>query len=250
MDNTSAFAPKYRRIAEVIRQEINAGGLQPGQQLPTAQELGRRYDASLPTVRQALSVLISEGLIESRQGIGTFVKETDRLQRPGWRHYGRARADQKLLTPHLRHEIVFAGVEPVPAHVVDLFPDGTTEVVTRRRHLYDKETNRPEEIGASYIPMEIAAGTYLEMPTVVPKALFLCIEELSGKRYAKALDRLIARPATSEEVSILHLADGAPVVHVVHCASAEDGTVLEVAESIWPADRTLIVNEYPISTEA
>ncbi|MBB5914911.1 GntR family transcriptional regulator [Nocardia transvalensis] len=205
---------------------------------------------SLPTVRQALGVLRAEGLIESRHGIGSFVKETDRLQRAGWRHYGRARADQKLLTPHLRHEIVFAGVEPVPDRVADLFPAGTTQVVTRRRHLYDKETGRPEEIGASYIPMDLAAGTYLEEPTVVPQALFLCIEDLSGKRYARARDRLIARLATADESMILELAPGSPVVHVIHCAMAEDETVLEVAESIWPAERTVIVNEYPITTES
>ncbi|WP_084489343.1 GntR family transcriptional regulator [Nocardia niwae] len=247
--DTSAFAPKYRRIAEALRREIEAGELQPGQRLPTEPELTDRFNVSLPTVRQALGVLRSEGLIESRHGIGSFVKETNRLQRTGWRQYGRARADQKLLTPHLRHEIVFAGVEPVPGHVVDLFPAGTTHVVTRRRHLFDKDTGRPEEIGASYIPMDFAAGTYLETPSVVPKALFLCIEELSGKRYAWAQDRLIARLATADELATLELAPGSPVVHVVHCARAEDGTVLEVAESIWPAERTVIVNEYPITTD-
>ncbi|WP_280239430.1 GntR family transcriptional regulator [Nocardia abscessus] len=248
--STSAFAPKYRRIAESIRHDIEAGMLSPGQRLPSEPELAERFRVSLPTVRQALGVLRSEGLIVSRHGIGSFIKETDRLQRSGWRHYGRARADQKLLTPHLRHEIVFAGVEPIPPHIADLFPAGTSHVVTRRRHLYDKETGRPEEVGASYIPMDFAAGTYLETPTVVPKALFLCIEDLSGKRYAKAQDRLIARLATADELEILDLAAGSPVVHVVHCAKAEDDTVLEVAESIWPAERTVIVNEYPITTDA
>ncbi|MGW0248964.1 GntR family transcriptional regulator [Nocardia goodfellowii] len=248
MDNTSAFAPKYRRIAEVLRREISEGRLVSGQQLPTEPELVERYGVSLPTVRQALAVLRSEGLIESRHGIGSFVKEANRLQRSGWRHYGRARADQQLLTPQFRHEIVFAGVEPIPTHVADLFPAGATHVVTRRRHLFDKETGRPEEIGASYIPMDFAAGTYLETPAVVPKALFLCIEELSGKHYARAQDRLIARLATADETAVLELAPGSPVVHVVHSARAEDGTLLEVAENVWPAERTVIVNEYPITT--
>ncbi|MGW0184120.1 GntR family transcriptional regulator [Nocardia sp. NPDC003345] len=247
--DTSAYAPKYRRIAQELKNEISTGAMTAGQRLPTEPELADRFKVSLPTVRQALGVLRSEGLIESRHGIGSFVKENDRLQRPGWRQYGRARADQKLLTPHLRHEIVYAGVEAVPAHVADLFPAGTTQVVTRRRHLFDKVTGRPEEIGASYIPMEFAAGTYVEEPTVVPKALFLCIEDLSGKRYAKARDQLIARLGTADELSVLDLAAGSPVVHVVHCAMAEDSTVLEVAESIWPAERTVIVNEYPITTD-
>jgi hypothetical protein len=33
--------------------------------------------------------------------------------------------------------------------------DGRAEVVIRRRHLFDKDTDRPEEIGASYLPVEL-----------------------------------------------------------------------------------------------
>ncbi|WP_280258681.1 GntR family transcriptional regulator [Nocardia wallacei] len=247
--DVSPYAPKYQRIADVLRNDIRVGTIAPGEQLPTEQELAERFKVSLPTVRQGLSVLRSEGLVESRHGIGTFVKATHRLQRPGWRQYGRARSDQKLLTPHLRHEIVFAGVAPLPAHVADLFPEGTENVVVRRRHLFNKDNGNPEEIGASYIPLDFAGGTYLESPAVVPKALFLCIEDLSGKRYAVARDELIARLATADETAILELSPGSPVVHVIHSARAEDGTLLEVAESIWPAERTSIVTEYPITTE-
>ena len=69
----------------------------------------------------------------------------------------------------------------------------------RRRVLHDKETGRAEEIGASYIPLDIAGGSFLEEPTVVPKALFLCVEHLGGKRYHYARDRWIARSATPEK---------------------------------------------------
>jgi DNA-binding GntR family transcriptional regulator len=49
-----------------------------------------RFRVSLPTVRQALSVLRAEGLIESRHGVGTFVKEQRRLQRRSRGRYGSA----------------------------------------------------------------------------------------------------------------------------------------------------------------
>lgn len=60
MDNTDAFALKYRRIAQVLRQEISVGVLRPGQRLYTELEVGERFKVSLPTVRQALGVLRSE----------------------------------------------------------------------------------------------------------------------------------------------------------------------------------------------
>jgi len=62
-------------------------------------------------------VLRSEGLIESQQGIGTFVKTERQLQRRSRKRYGRARADEQLLTSHLAHHIVFAGRATVPEHI-------------------------------------------------------------------------------------------------------------------------------------
>jgi len=246
-----ARAPKYHRIADELRREIRAGTYAPGTRLPAETALADRFRVSLPTIRQALAVIRAEGLVESRHGIGTFVKEDRRLQRRSRGRYSRARADQQLLTSHLRHDIVFAGRAPVPDEVataMDVEPG--TEVIARRRHLYDRETDRPEEIGASYLPVDIAGGTYLEEPTVVPKALFLCVEDLSGKRYAHAYDQWTARMPTAEEAAALDLASGAPVVHVLHTARADDGTVLEVSESVWPADRVVVVDDYDVEQDA
>lgn len=37
-----------------------------------------------------------------------------------------------------------------------------------------------------------------------------------------------------------------PIMHVIHTAYDEDGDVLEVSESIWPADRVILIDDYPI----
>lgn len=248
---SGARAPKYHRIADELRRAVQIGEYQPGERLPAETSLADRFRVSVPTIRQALAVLRAEGVIESRHGIGTFVKDEHRLQRRSRDRYGRARTDRQLLTSHLRHEIVFAGRGPAPtavAEVMDIAPGA--EVVIRRRNLYDRDTGRPEEVGASYLPVAIAGGTFLEEPTVVPKALFLCVEDLSGKRYAHAHDQWVARLPTAEEAAILDLPAGAPVLHVTHTARAEDGTVLEVSESVWPADRVIFIDEYDIEQQA
>jgi GntR family transcriptional regulator len=124
------------------------------------------------------------------------------------------------------------------------------EVVIRRRNLHDRGTNRLEEIGASYLPLSVAGGTFLEEPTVVPQALFRCVEELTGRRYTTALDRWIARLVSAEEAGAFDLPTGAPILHVIHTARDENGDVLEVSESVWPADRVVFLDEYPIPGEA
>jgi DNA-binding GntR family transcriptional regulator len=58
--------------------------------------------------------------------------------------------------------------------------------------------------------------TFLEEPTIVPKALFLCVEDLTGHRYTRARDQWIARMPTAEESVILELPNGAPVMNVIH----------------------------------
>ncbi|GAA5160708.1 GntR family transcriptional regulator [Pseudonocardia eucalypti] len=245
-----ARAPKYQRIAEQLRREIAAGQYKPGERMPAETDLVERFGVSLPTIRQALSVLRAEGLIESRQGKGTFVKETRKLQRRSRHRYGRARADGKLLTSHLRHEIAAAGREATPSHVAEAIADAPAEMVVRRRVLRDAESGQAEEVGASYIPTDIAGGTFLEEPTVVPKALFLCVEDLSGTTYAYARDRWEVRMPSAYEADVLDLVPGATVIHVLHVAEGADGRVLEVSESVWPSDRIVILDDYPITPDA
>jgi GntR family transcriptional regulator len=251
-----AKAPKYQRIADELRREIKNGIFKPGERLPAETALLDRFrewfpQLSLPTLREALKVLRAEGLIEARHGIGTFVTENRRLQRRSRHRYGRARADRKLLTAHLRHEIPFAGTGQVPNNIAEAVGMETgTEMVIRRRVLYDKKTGKPQELGASYIPIGIGNGTYLEEPTVVPQALFLCVEELSGKRYAKARDLWQWRMPTPTEAETLQITSSSGVVHLIHIARAADDDLLEVSESVWPADRIELIDEYDLAQEA
>ncbi|MBA3339059.1 MAG: UTRA domain-containing protein [Geodermatophilaceae bacterium] len=144
-----------------------------------------------------------------------------------------------------------AGRGPAPTHVAEAIGEEPgTEIVIRRRQLSDPQTGKSEEIGASYLPVGFAADTFLDNRAVVPKALFLCVEELSGKQYAHAYDQWTATMPTGEEADALDLQTGAPVIDVVHTARAADGTVLEVSESVWPADRIVVIDDYPIEPEA
>ena len=62
-------------IAEQLKVHILNGVLKPGEKLPAERELVDQLGVSRPSVREALLKLEARGLIESRQGGGTFVKE-------------------------------------------------------------------------------------------------------------------------------------------------------------------------------
>lgn len=68
------MAPKYERIITDLRKKIREHELSPGEQLPSQTVLAEQHKVSVPTVQQALGVLEDEGMIDSIQGIGTYVR--------------------------------------------------------------------------------------------------------------------------------------------------------------------------------
>lgn len=66
------MAAKYQILASLLRKELSRSQRQDSYQLPTELELCQRYQMSRQTVRHALQILMDEGLIQRRQGSGTF----------------------------------------------------------------------------------------------------------------------------------------------------------------------------------
>lgn len=65
--------PAYRRLAATLRSDIDAGKYASGQQMPTESALQSTHGVSRHTVREALQILLTDGLIYRVQGSGTYV---------------------------------------------------------------------------------------------------------------------------------------------------------------------------------
>jgi GntR family transcriptional repressor for pyruvate dehydrogenase complex len=66
----------YRRIADALAEDINAGKYKLGDRLPTERELADQFGVSRPTLREALIALEMQGMIEARHGLGIYVTRT------------------------------------------------------------------------------------------------------------------------------------------------------------------------------
>jgi GntR family transcriptional repressor for pyruvate dehydrogenase complex len=61
------------KVATFLTREIASGRLQPGERLPTEHELAERFGVSRNVIREAVSQLRADGVIQARQGVGAFV---------------------------------------------------------------------------------------------------------------------------------------------------------------------------------
>ena len=71
----ASFEPVYHQLARILRTQIHAGELRPGDALPSEAALSQTYGVGRDAVRDALASLRSEGLVVTTRGIGTFVRE-------------------------------------------------------------------------------------------------------------------------------------------------------------------------------
>ena len=72
------MALKYMLLADQLREELYSQDRKGGYKLPTESDLTRRFHVSRQTVRRALQVLSEEGIVESRQGSGTYATGKNR----------------------------------------------------------------------------------------------------------------------------------------------------------------------------
>ncbi|MES2697837.1 MAG: winged helix-turn-helix domain-containing protein, partial [Verrucomicrobiota bacterium] len=74
-----ARAPKLaQRLVDEVSQRIRGGQLAPGSRIPGEHDMMREHGVSRAVVREAISLLQAAGLVEARQGLGTFVLEPSR----------------------------------------------------------------------------------------------------------------------------------------------------------------------------
>ena len=70
----NSVIPLYEQVANALRADIQGGAFDATKRLPTEEELAEKYGISRITVRRAVGDLVEEGLVEKKQGKGTFIR--------------------------------------------------------------------------------------------------------------------------------------------------------------------------------
>lgn len=220
----------YQRVVNDLREQIRRGELAPGAQIPTEAELVDRHRVSRNTVRKAVEILASEGLLVTDSTRGTFVRERHPLTITATQ-YERERGasandaykdELEAQGREHRAELDFQ-IIPATKEVADRLQVETDDlVVCRKITLYID--GRPNAIQKSYYPMDIAEGTKLKSPKDISEGAIRLLKEL-GHEEVGHRDEVSPRMPTEEENRVLQLGIGVPVLEWVRTAYSSKGPV-------------------------
>jgi DNA-binding GntR family transcriptional regulator len=118
----------FRQLADLLRNRILSGELQPGASLPSELRMAQEYGLSRTSVRQAVSILRSEGLVSVQRPRGTFVREAEFTDIVTLRKGDTASA--RMPSPTERRDLDLS--EGVPILVISR-ADGSTELYAADR---------------------------------------------------------------------------------------------------------------------
>jgi DNA-binding GntR family transcriptional regulator len=247
MPKIQEVLPKYLQIAGHIRDQIVRGDLRPGDEVPSERELAATWTVARPTAARALEVLRTQGLVESRQGSGTYVRARRGVPRARER-YERARDLGTMYGAAESVEFVATEIVTGPAHVTEALQVPAGSRLARRTRLLRGEGSRPIELSTSWFTAAVAE----QAPRLLkPERLFggtgKYIAEVTGRESEYARDQVAARLATSNEARLLELSEPAAVlIYRLTAYDAKDQPV-QFDEAAYPPDHWTFRQEYPLA---
>jgi GntR family transcriptional regulator len=256
--------PIYRSIAEDLRRQIETGELRPGQQLRTEIELRDHYNASRNTIRDAIKLLVTRGLVETRPGQGTFVVETivpfvttltgDPATSSGEGDTYTKEVASRLRVPRatpLEVGIHEAGSQPRAPAVGELQLSSGSPVVSRHQQRYIDDI--PWSLQTSFYPMSLAQkATKLIQAGDIEEGTVRYLQRELGIKQAGYRDTITVRAPDQVEASFFKLPDDGriSIIETRRTAFDEQGTPVRLTVSVYPADRNqFAVNVGEVPTE-
>lgn len=229
--------PAYRRIADALRSQIRAGELPPGAKLPSLSELAEQHNVSTGVAREAIVILRAEGLLESRQGAGNYVRvfsqiprsNPGRLARAQW---GTGKAIQDHDTqPRPRTVDVVVSESAPPADVANMLdlPAGAMAIIRARRFMVE---DRPVQLATSYYVAEMVRGTAVMLTDTGAGGVYARLAEI-GHEPVRFAERIISRAPHPDEAADLALpVTGGHVFDITRQAFTADEQCIEVNRMI------------------
>lgn len=229
-DISRSRVARYLQLAELFRNRVNSGEWPVNGRIPNVEDLARECGVARGTIREAIGVLVDEGIIETFRAKGTFVRKSPQASRThhletDWR---------SIIETHEGVEIRVLEqkrVTALPAHALAEGTPARAYQMMRRVHLRE---GHPYLLARLYLEWSLyrkgPPRRFLREPSLP------ILHQIAGDRIAQARQVLTVQTADIEVAELLDLPLNAPVVHVRRTALDKGGQLLYLGVGLYRGD--------------
>lgn len=235
---TKTTTPLYAQIAESFLEQITSGKLEPEVRLPSERELSKALNVSRMTLRMALDVLDSKGLIVRRPGDGTYVAKP-KIERQA----GKLVPFTKSMREHgyrTSARIIIFEQRLADVSVADKLnlPVSAPVFYCQRLRLINQEPVMLENL-----TMPIYRFPDFGQHDLENRSIYEIMETEYGITAYQAHQSLEAVPALEREAELLKIELGAPLMLERRLAFDKEDRPLESGRDLYRGDRFRFVTE-------
>jgi GntR family transcriptional regulator len=228
------FLPRYYQLANILREQISNGKLEPHQPIPSERQLETIYSVSRTTIRQAIDLLVHQGFLYREHGRGTFVSP-QKLQK-GISELTSFTEDMKQRGLVPGQKILEIGyVQPTDKVRQQLeLPEGLDRVLRIERiRLGD---GVPMGLQTSFYNLP-AGGTITQEELEEYGSIYRILQEKLHLIPTEADETLEVTLATPREASLLQIEPGSPMLLSERTTYSQSRRVIEFVKILYRGDR-------------
>lgn len=228
--------PIYHQLEEYIKAQIDSGELKPDETIPSERVYADMFQISRMTIRQALTNLVNDGYLYRQKGRGTFVNKKKFEQRLQGLTSFTEDMRERGFTPGsklISFEIIPAGREIADRLKLN---ENTPVYEIKRVRLAD---NVPMALETTYLPANLVKGLTED---IINQSLYQYIEEKLNLVIHEATQQIEASNAKDQELRLLEIEKGSPVLLILRTSILKDGIPFEFVKSAYRADRYKFVH--------
>lgn len=234
---------KYEEISADLKAMFTSGKYEPGALLPDQEQLAREFNTTRMTIRKAIQTLVTEGVVYTRRGAGTFLRKDfrsheDELDSSIDKPYGTTETylgrkvtskvlglDARLPTGKEQDQLLIGPGEPV--------------YVIRRVRYVDGQVYAYEH---TVMPTKIATIT----EEVLMGSVYKHLADEKGMHIAGSHRKVYAIKATQEDVEALGAKLNDPVLAITQVSYTEEGEPFEYSITHFPYETSSVIADVEI----
>jgi GntR family transcriptional regulator len=221
---------RYIQLASLFRQRIESGEWAVGDRIPTVKELADDCGVATMTIRQALDIIESEGLIERFRAKGTFV-----VERPRQDLWCEVKTDWTGLLI-ARDGATIEILAETTASELPRLEAATGNPAPSYRHLKRKHTRDGHAFLLADVYVDERVSHLIPEENFTKVTAMRLVADLPGQTISNANQIVTIGAADLESAEELNLSIGDPVARVQRTAVNQNGDIILLANGIYRGD--------------